>query len=270
MTAQSALACLALTFMMASAAMAQDPTGSQTTAPPVITNETIGILRQHQVGSIILPEGKPPFPAVVVLHGCNGVSQNTFVWARRLASWGYAALIINSFNPRGLHQVCDGSRALPGPERAHDAFAAAAYLRTRSDIDADRIAVLGYSHGGWTALNASTQKNTEQVGAPPFRAIVAYYPFCPDVAPALATDVQIFIGDTDDWASAARCTAFVEKYAGDVPHRPSVMVYTGARHSFDANQPDRVYFGHQLAYDPKATADALERTRKFLDAHMQR
>src|SRR5215470_8345173 len=38
--------------------------------------------------------------------------------------------------------------------------------------------------------------------------------------------------------------------------------------SLAPNQPDRVYFGHQLAYDPKATADALERTRKFLDDHM--
>jgi len=124
------------------------------------------VLRQHQAGSIILPEGQPPYPAVIVLHGCNGVSPNTFAWARRLASWGYAALIINSFTPRRLVQVCDGSRALPGPERAKDVFAGAAYLRTRSDIDPARIAVLGYSHGGWTALNASTVKGIEQEGAP--------------------------------------------------------------------------------------------------------
>ncbi len=133
---------------------------------PFINNDTIGELRQHQSGSILLPQGQPPFPAVIVLHGCNGVSQNTFAWARRLASWGYAALIINSFTPRHLVQVCDGSRALPGPERAKDVFAGAAYLRTRSDIDPARIAVLGYSHGGWTALNASTVKRIEQQGAP--------------------------------------------------------------------------------------------------------
>lgn len=269
MTARSALAAIALTAVLIANAIAQDVEPS-TQAPLVISDETIGILRQHQVGSIILPEGKPPFPAVVVLHGCNGVSENTFVWARRLASWGYAALIINSFNPRELQQVCDGSRALPGAARAHDAFAAATYLRSRPDIDANRIAALGYSHGGWTAMNASAQKSIAEAGAPPFRAIVAYYPFCPEVAPLLASDVQIFIGDADDWASAARCSAFVEKYAEDTPHRPTLMVYSGARHSFDANRPDRVYFGHQLAYDPKATADAVERTRKFLEDHMHR
>ena len=176
-------AVLGLIFLLPSSAAPQNA--------PVIANDTIGVLRQHQAGSIILPEGQPPYPAVIVLHGCNGVSPNTFAWARRLASWGYAALIINSFTPRRLVQVCDGSRALPGPERAKDVFAGAAYLRTRSDIDPARIAVLGYSHGGWTALNASTVKGIEQEGAPAFRAIVALYPFCPlKIAPPLASDIQ--------------------------------------------------------------------------------
>jgi dienelactone hydrolase len=158
---------------------------------------------------------------------------------------------------------------LPGPERAKDAFAAAAYLRSRPDIDAGRIGVLGYSHGGWTALNAATEKNVAQAGAPSFRAIVAFYPFCPEVAPPLATDVQIFIGDADDWAKPARCTAFVEKYRADARHRPTLVVYPGAKHSFDANEPARVYFGHQLVYDPQATANAVEKTRKFLDEHLR-
>jgi len=236
--------------------------------PLVITDETVGLLRQHQVGSLILPQGKPPFPAVVVLHGCNGISQNTRVWARRLASWGYAALIVDSFSPRGLRQVCDGSRALPGPRRALDAFAGAKYLRSRSDIDGSRIAALGYSHGGWTALWASTEKAVARAGAPPFRTAVAFYPYCPKIAPPLANDVQIFIGDADDWSSASQCSALVEKYAAGALHRPSLVVYPGARHSFDADRPDRVYFGHHLAHDAKATADALERTRKFLDEHL--
>lgn len=267
----STIAAVALITLAAESAPAQDETVSGGRAPPTINEETIGILRQHQAGSIILPQGTPPFPAVVVLHGCNGISQNTHVWARRLASWGYAALVIDSFSSRGLTQVCDGSRALPGPERAKDVFAAAAYLRSRSDIDAGRIAVLGYSHGGWTALNASTEKNIEQAGVPPFRAVVALYPFCPiRVAPPLASDIQILIGDADDWAKASNCKTFVDKYAEDAPHRPALVIYPGAHHSFDAKRPERVYFGHELAYDPKATADAVERTRKFLDEHMHR
>ena len=249
-------------------ATAQDAAAPLTTKPLVINDETIGVLRQHQVGSIILPRGKPPFPAVVVLHGCNGVSENTWGWARRLASWGYAALVINSFTPRGIRLVCDEGRELPGPRRARDAFTAAAYLRSRADIDGKRIGVLGYSHGGWTALAAAWEGTAKAAGAPAFRAAVALYPYCPKVTPVLATDLLILIGDADDWVSAKLCTAYVDKYGPDAPHRPSLTVYPGARHSFDAKRPDRVYFGHHLAYDAKATADALKRTRQFLDEHL--
>ena len=259
--------------LLAGAALAQEAGQNakprKPPAPLVINDDTIGILRQRQVGSLILPQGTPPFPAVVVLHGCNGVSSNTRVWARRLATWGYAALIIDSFSSRRLAQVCDGSRALPGTERAQDAFAAARYLRSRPDIDGQRIGVLGYSHGGWSALAAATEASVKRAQTPPFRAVVSFYPYCPKIAPPLATDLQIFIGDADDWALAARCTAFVAKYAEGAPHRPALVVYPGAKHSFESKRPDRVYFGHALGYDAKATADALERTRKFLDAHLR-
>src|SRR5512139_2335669 len=101
-----ALPALALIAALVCGAMAQDAEPDADTAPRanaarkphaplVINDDTIGVLRQHQVGSIILPDGKPPFAAVIVLHGCNGVSPNTRVWARRIASWGYAALIVD-------------------------------------------------------------------------------------------------------------------------------------------------------------------------------
>ena len=102
----------------------------------------------------------------------------------------------------------------------------------------------------------------------PFRAVVAFYPYCPKVAPPLANDLLILIGDADNWASAARCSVYVNKYQTETAHRPYLRVYPGARHSFDAKRPERVYFGHRLAYDPKATADAIERTRKFLNDHL--
>jgi dienelactone hydrolase len=241
----------------------------QAPAPLVITDDAIGILRQHQVGSLIVPQGQPPFPAVIVLHGCNGVSANTRVWARRLASWGYAALIVDSFSARGLRQVCDGSRALPGPARAQDVYTAAAYLRSRRDIDASRIGALGYSHGGWTGLWAATHHAVERFGGPPLAAIVSLYPFCPKVAPPLDTDVLILAGDADDWAPSSRCTEFVGKYPSEAPHRPSLVVYSGVHHSFEVNAPDRLYFGHDLRYDAKAAEDAFPRVRQFFDRHLR-
>ena len=201
MTRLAAFACSAL-LLTAQGSLAQ-----QLPKPPLtVSDATIGELRAGQVGSIILPDGSPPFPAVVVLHGCNGVSPNTRVWARRLASWGYAALILDSFSPRGIDNVCSRGMQFSGAERAKDAFAAAAYLRTRKDIDPERVGLLGYSHGGWTAIAAARERVAGESGTKPFAAIVAYYPNCPPGAPPLASDVLILAAGADDWAPSQRCT----------------------------------------------------------------
>ena len=191
------------------------------------------------------------------LPRCNGVSQNTFVSARRLASWGYAALIIDTFNPRGL------KRAARCAERAQDAFEAAAYLRSRPESTPERIAVLGYSHGGWTALNASTEKGVKRAKAPPFRATIAYYPFCPEVAPPLQA--------TSRFSSVTATTGHrpcVRPLWKNIGHRPTLMVYSGARHAFDISRTG--IFRSSIGLRPEGKHDALDRTRKFLDQRMQR
>ena len=177
--------------------------------------------------------------------------------------------MVDSFSARGLRQVCDGSRALPGTVRAQDVYTAAAYLRSRRDIDASRVGALGYSHGGWTGLWAAAHRAAERFGRPPLAAVVSLYPFCPKFAPPLDTDVLILAGDADDWALSWRCTEFSAKYTADAAHRPSLVVYPGAHHSFEVNAPDRLYFGHDLRYDAKAAEDAFLRVRQFFDQHLR-
>ena len=46
--------------------------------------------------------GGGPFPAVVVLHGCIGITGHFTGIADRLSSWGYVALAVDSLGPRGL------------------------------------------------------------------------------------------------------------------------------------------------------------------------
>jgi len=38
------------------------------------------------------PQGKGPFPGMILLHGCVGFDKHYGVWAERLASWGYVGL----------------------------------------------------------------------------------------------------------------------------------------------------------------------------------
>jgi dienelactone hydrolase len=265
MTRLAAFACILLA-LWADPALAQQQTAR---SPLVFSDATVGGLRSHKVGRLKLPEGRAPFSAVIVLSGCNGVKHSTRVWAQRLASWGYAALVVDSFTPRGLKNVCHRGGELAGPERAADAFAAAAYLRTRNDIDPNRIGLLGYSHGGWTALAAASEPITAANGGKPFAAIVAYYPICHQDNPPLASDLQILIGSADDWSSAKACEDLVAKYAGATAHRPLLKIYPGASHSFDVERAARVYLSHRLAYDATAAADSFNVTRQFLDSHLR-
>ena len=103
-----------------------------------------------------LPPGTGPFPAVLVMHGCSGISATTRGWAGRLREWGYAAALLDSFGPRNTRHTCQiGNDPRPNL-RAQDAFNAATYLRTLPIIQPDRIGLVGFSHGGVTALFATS------------------------------------------------------------------------------------------------------------------
>jgi hypothetical protein len=92
-------------------------------------------------------EGRPP--AVVVLHSCRGISGSTIGTAEQLATWGYVALAPDSLTPRGLENACMSGL----PDQARDAYAALRFLKQQSFVDPDRIAVLGFSMGGISALS---------------------------------------------------------------------------------------------------------------------
>ena len=203
------------------------------------------------------------------MHGCGGVTQNMNVWARRLRAWGYAALILDSFAARGIDNVCNRGNRFPPRYRARDAFAAAAYLRARPEIDPARIGLIGFSHGASTALAASVERRIAFYGAEPFKAVVAYYPYCPDLAPQLANDVQILIGADDDWTPAPRCAEWVPRHADAAGHKLLLKIYPGAFHAFDARAPARLYFGHHLEFAAGAARDSFDVARQFLDNRLR-
>lgn len=244
-------------------------------APPGVAAEAISFppiqlegarsARAPLTGDLALPRGAGPFPVVIVLHGCGGPSPHVRGWGDRLTAWGYGALLLDSFAPRGERSVCpkaDQPRVTPA-DRAGDVLAAALHLRTLRRIDGERIGVLGFSHGGGTAV---TVTETRFGGRYPglLKAAVNYYGNCR--RPELHGTIPLLAlaGSRDDWGNpAGTCTAFAKKLRRDQPFE--VKVYDGAAHGFDIKRRDRTVEGHALAYDEKATADGIARTRAFLD-----
>lgn len=189
-------------------------------------------------GELLLPEGAGPFPAVVLAHGCEGTRDVEPAWGQFLRGAGYATFNVDSLHGRNLKEVCTQLAALMPVQRVADAYGALRYLAAHPKIDARRVALMGFSHGGMVAMYASTAwaKETFAAGAlPAFRAFIPFYPYCNPIFPErerVSAPVRIHTGANDDWTPAQPCAALAAslKAAGmDV----IVQVYPDAAHKFD-------------------------------------
>jgi dienelactone hydrolase len=177
-------------------------------AAQILDPAKIGAPLSGAPAELYLPAEAVPVGGVVVLHGCDGIEPHYRQWAQRLADWGYAALLIDSFGPRGLQEVCNRGFLVPPEAQARDAFDGAAYLRAAPRVRAQRVGVIGLSHGGWAVLKAVLAGLVRRPNQPAFAAAVAFYPGCDPGDPSgrpLETDTLILIGEADDWTPAARC-----------------------------------------------------------------
>jgi dienelactone hydrolase len=206
-----------------------------------------------------------PYPAVVVLHGCGGVSSHSAKIADRIGSWGYVALAVDSLGPRGMTSAC-GSGLLA---QAFDAYAALRYLSQLDFVDPARVAVLGQSMGGWSTLYAVDRDLAAQYFAERFRAAIAYYPVCGVPAALMTAPTLALIGEADDWTPAERCRDMV-KHARPDGAAITLIVYPGAYHAFDVAElkPGIRFLGHWLEYDEPAASDAEQELRAFLTANL--
>ena len=240
-----------------------------------------------QIPAMLLkPSGDGPFPAVVILHDCSGLGPRSSGaparWAQELLKHGYVVIFADSFGTRGFRDgVCrDASpgRTDVGPlRRAHDAYAALAYLRTLPYVDGRRVGVMGGSHGGSTTLAAMARADSG------FTAAVALYPAC---APWLRNlggykpdaPLLILIGEKDDWTPAEPCRRLAES-AQKAGHPLAIKIYPGAHHSFDSSNPVRYVAerinmnsptkrGATTGGDPAAWADSIREVLAFFGRHL--
>ncbi len=212
------------------------------------------------------PEGDGPFPAIVYLHGCGGLSKSRRdAVAALMTGWGYVTLAVDSFSARGLKYSCDNLMSA----REGDALAALRHLSAQRFVDPQRIAVVGSSQGAIVALQlASTRPRFFAVpDVLKFKAVVAYYPECSFATEQLTLPAIILIGELDDWTPAADCERWMARRAGKgAPVK--LVVYPGVYHSFDnPDVSEKLYvFGHWVKHDADATQRSVAEMREFLAA----
>jgi dienelactone hydrolase len=214
-----------------------------------------------------------PSPAVVLLHSCNGNWRRLDErWGKKIASWGYVTLSVDSFGPRGLKNTCGGGAPV---DLAFDAYRALKYLVREPFVDPARIAVVGFSQGAWLALTSVEHGPIERTSQNKFRAAIAFYPPCGGFKGNMTVPTLILIGELDDWTPATECRNMVdgrddwgisrEKGKG-APIK--LVVYPGAYHGFDAPglRTPVQFFGHHLEFNQSATDQSIVAVHEFLDA----
>ena len=218
------------------------------------------------------PSGAGPSPGLVLAHTCGGVSPQTEVWGKLLASWGYVVVAPDSIAPRGEKSVCGRGNVVNGNMRVADVAGAIDFLNAQPFVRKGEIGLIGHSHGGWTTVRA-VQKNYG-LAARGLKAAVAYYPSCaPQFDRDVAVPLLIMIGDRDDWTLAENCRK-LQAAGFTQPSLVDVVYYPNAYHSFDSKAADRTITvadgkSHRLAYDTVAGPDAEARTRAFVAKYLR-
>jgi len=236
-------------------------------------------------------EGAGRRPAVLLLHGCGGpydargeLSLRMRDYGALLNEQGWHVLVLDSLSARGEKELCTqriGTRAVTMANRRLDTLGALAWLARRSDVDAGRLALVGWSNGGSTVLASSNLAHAEVAQAlPKPRALVAFYPGCEAELKRgyqASAPLQLLVGAADDWTPAQPCEALAA--AATAPAQIAIESYAGAYHGFDSQAPVKlrkdvpngVHPGQGVHVGGNATALSASRERllAFLKAQLQ-
>ena len=175
-----------------------------------------------------------PRPGVLVVHEAWGLGEHVRQRAVRLAEMGYLAFAVDMFGEgRQASTTEEGlgwTKALRGDVAELRARIRLAFdvLAARPEVDAERIAGIGYCFGGSSVLELARS------GAPA-RGVVSFHGNLATSQPAERGRVRAKIlslsGDDDPFIPLTQVSAFVEEMK-NARADYQVTIYGGAKHSF--------------------------------------
>jgi carboxymethylenebutenolidase len=201
------------------------------------------------------PSGDGPHPAVLILRGVAGPDAGYTQIARRLAEWGYVALL-HGWKIRGANP--------PDADVYDDLNGALAYLRSVDRVDQTRLAVFGFCRGGVHALMAARAHRE-------LRVIVVFHGFAfrsaasqPGPEPydlVEGVDVPMLVlHGTDDEQAPIEGMRRMEARMQALGKVCEFTFYEGARHGFAV----RTHPG----YEEHAARQSFDEARRFLATHL--
>ena len=217
---------------------------------------------------LVKPEGKGPFPAVVLLHTCGSLLPHvTDDWPNYLKSLGYVVLAVDSYTPRGYQRCSEFPIASKWKTaQAADAYGALDYLAGLPYVDRNRIGLMGFSAGAIAINDVIVPWGIRKSGGLNFKAAISLYGYCYRLSGYAKDDIPLMqIAGELDTRYAPSCVAVGKETPMEV------HVLEGAYHAFDQPQITSLSTddgGDPILYNPTATHEAQELTKSFFAKYL--
>jgi dienelactone hydrolase len=192
-------------------------------------------------------------PAVLVMPPGSGLGKQTKVVVERLAAMGYCALGGDPFGGGAVATNYEEAETFAAlfrhePDRFRARAAASLHaLAAQPEVDARRIAAIGYCMGGSFVLELA-RSGADLVSVVSFHGILT--PKRLAEKGAVKAEVLVCTGAQDPFAPLSDVTAFAEEMT-QAGATWQVISYAGAQHSF-TNPDAGAYNRPGLAYDRHA------------------
>ncbi|TAJ25525.1 MAG: hypothetical protein EPO67_20815 [Reyranella sp.] len=188
------------------------------------------------------PAKAGPVPAMVIHHGSGGVGEREARFAREMVAMGVAAVVVDSFKPRGVSSTVTDQSAVTGQDFNLDALAVLTALGANPRIDRSRIGIMGFSKGGTSSLMAAHEAQIAAAGVPAglrYALHVPFYPACNNQyyrPQTTRAPIYMLLGGADSYVGFEPCQSY-----GDILRAGGatvqVKVFPNAMHGFDGGSP---------------------------------
>ncbi len=212
-------------------------------------------------GVLYTPEGKGPFPALVVIHEWWGLNDWVKEQAAKLAGEGYVTLAVDLYRgkvattPDEAHEIM---RGVPEDRAKRDLHAAVEFLQSQSDVKKDRIGSIGWCMGGGYSLDVALQEPALTT------AVINYGHLAADADSIKKINASVLgiFGAQDRGIPVDDIKKF-EQALKQQGNKVEIVIYPDAGHAFE--NPN-----NQAGYRAEDAADAWEHTTSFLAATLKK
>jgi dienelactone hydrolase len=204
-------------------------------------------------------------PGVLVVHEWWGHNEHARTQARKLAEAGYVAFALDMFgkgkvttHPKEAEAFMNEALKNPGAMAARFSTALD-LLKKDPNVDANKVAAVGYCFGGSVALNIA------RAGAP-LNAVVAIHANLATETPAqpgkVKAQILVLNGEADPMIPPTQIEAFKKEMTA-AGAKFNVITYPNAKHAF--TNPDAGKAGvPALEYNAHADHESFAEMTKFL------